>query len=567
MKTSLRKKMVAFTFVIAAFFACAGCVISYRVYTHTIDTHYKSMALNLSKTLVSAVDEEQVKVIRDEVLRVYEEVCDENGGKVPFDTFSDEEWNAYYERFKPVEQLPEYREVLAELQEYGEDNETSAIYIGYLNIDSEYDMYLVDGSISGEICPVGHVEPIEEVEREAFARGEYDVPANITNYPQYGWICTVGKGMYDTDGSVLGTLCVDYQVNDVKQDGYRFLWTLVIIMIVIASILITGMSLVINRLVVSPIKHMAKAATSFIEEKKEDHAGPSEISRLEVHTKDELEHLCDSIKQMEVDINHYINDLTTITAEKERIGAELDVATKIQSNMLPCIFPPFPGRKEFDIFASMTPAKEVGGDFYDFFLVDEDHIALVMADVSGKGVPAALFMVIAKTLLKNSALAGNSPKTILERVNNQLCENNEAGMFVTVWIGILAISTGKMICANAGHEFPAIRRGDGQYELYKDPHGFVLGGMEGAKYREYEMDFKQGDQLFVYTDGVPEATDQHNELFNNNRMLDTLNQIPGLTPEQLLVQVKKQVDIFVGEAPQFDDLTMLSFLYRGPERS
>ena len=243
--------------------------------------------------------------------------------------------------------------------------------------------------------------------------------------------------------------------------------------------------------------------------------------------------------------------------EKERIGAELNVATQIQHSMLPSIFPAFPERPEFDIYASMTPAKEVGGDFYDFFLVDDDYLALVIADVSGKGVPAALFMVTAKTLLKNAAQGGLTPAQVLKQVNGQLLENNEAEMFVTVWLGIYEIPTGKLIAANAGHEYPALRRGDGHFELYKDRHGFVLAGLESARYQEYELELAVGDTLFLYTDGVTEATDAHNTLYGTDRMLTALNARPEGNPRSLLAEVKGDIDRFVGEAPQFDDITML----------
>ena len=246
------------------------------------------------------------------------------------------------------------------------------------------------------------------------------------------------------------------------------------------------------------------------------------------------------------------------SAARQRIETELNVATQIQADMLPRIFPAFPERREFDIYASMTPAKEVGGDFYDFFLVDDDHLALVIADVSGKGVPAALFMVIAKTLLKNAVQMGLSPKAALEKVNNQLCENNEAEMFVTVWLGVYEISTGRLIAANAGHEYPAIRRWGGEFELFRDPHGFVLAGMEDARYREYELEIGPGDTLFVYTDGVAEATDAADTLYGTERMLVALNGEGALAPEGLLRQVKADIDRFAGAAPQFDDITMLS---------
>lgn len=244
--------------------------------------------------------------------------------------------------------------------------------------------------------------------------------------------------------------------------------------------------------------------------------------------------------------------------EKERIGAELHVATQIQSSMLPCIFPAFPEYQEFDIYASMNPAKEVGGDFYDFFLVDRDHLALVIADVSGKGVPAALFMMISKTLLKNVAQAGLLPKEALQKVNNQLLESNEAEMFVTVWLGIYEISTGKLTAANAGHEYPALKRADGRFELYKDRHGFVLAGMENTRYREYELQLDEGDILFVYTDGVAEATDRDNQLYGAERMLDALNRRTDAGPQELLEDVKADIDGFVGDAMQFDDITMMA---------
>ena len=207
----------------------------------------------------------------------------------------------------------------------------------------------------------------------------------------------------------------------------------------------------------------------------------------------------------------------------------------------------------------MNPAKEVGGDFYDFFLVDKNHLALVMADVSGKGVPAALFMVIAKTLIKNRAQLGESPELVLERVNNQLCENNDACMFVTVWLGIYELTTGTLRYANAGHDYPAVMRKGGTYEIIRESQDFVLGGFEGMTYVLHEMHLAPGDKLFLYTDGIPEATNDSEELFGEERMVEALNLCLEDTAEQTLHRVKAEVDTFVGEADQFDDMTMLSF--------
>lgn len=241
---------------------------------------------------------------------------------------------------------------------------------------------------------------------------------------------------------------------------------------------------------------------------------------------------------------------------------ELNMARDIQASMLPSIFPAFPNRKEFDLFASMDPAKEVGGDFYDFFMVDDDHLGMVIADVSGKGVPAALFMMISKTIIQNYAMLGISPAEVLAKTNVSLCAQNKMDMFTTAWIGILELSTGKMVCSNAGHEFPVICRG-GRYELFRDSHGLALGCMEFSRYKNYEIGLEAGDKIFVYTDGVPEATNAGGELFSMGRMVDALNSDAGAGPRETLGSIRAAVDGFVGTAEQFDDLTMLCLEYRG----
>ena len=253
------------------------------------------------------------------------------------------------------------------------------------------------------------------------------------------------------------------------------------------------------------------------------------------------------------------NDKSTKLASTQ---TELNMATEIQASMLPSIFPAFPSREEFDLYASMDPAKEVGGDFYDFFMIDDDHLGVVIADVSGKGVPAALFMMISKTIIQNFAMLGISAAEVLSKANESLCAQNKMEMFVTAWIGILELSTGKMTCASAGHEYPAICH-EGAFSLLKDKHGFVLGGMEGAKYRNYELQLEKGDKVFVYTDGVPEATSASTELFGTDRMIDALNTGVEANPREVLRIVRASVDEFVGKAEQFDDLTMVCLEYRG----
>ena len=294
-------------------------------------------------------------------------------------------------------------------------------------------------------------------------------------------------------------------------------------------------------------------------------------------TGDEIELLARSFESMSGKMKGYVSKIVQITSEKQRLETELSVASEIQINMLPTHFPAFPERNEFDLYAVTDPAREVGGDFYDFFLIDDDHLAIVMADVSGKGVPAALFMVISKTLIKNVALSGiyDSPAEILSDVNNRLCEGNDDNMFVTVWLGILTISTGSMVSACAGHEYPVFYRQSVGFALEKDPHGLAMGGYEGLRYKDEHWEMKPGDLLFLYTDGVPEANNQSEELFGNERMLSSLeigldevtngdmSEEANLNLSQFLRAVRRRIDEFVGDTPQFDDLTMLCLEYRG----
>ncbi len=242
---------------------------------------------------------------------------------------------------------------------------------------------------------------------------------------------------------------------------------------------------------------------------------------------------------------------------------ELDMAVRIQESMLPSTFPAFPDRPEFDLYASMDPAREVGGDFYDFFLIDDDHLALLIADVSDKGVPAALMMMSAKILIHYRSCQGGTPAQILADVNNELCVKNDSGMFVTVWMGILDTRDGTLTCVNAGHENPAVKRSDGAFRLFQDKHGLPLGVMPGMRYQDYTLQFNPGDLIFVYTDGVPEANNPAEELYGLQRLERTLTRLNNPAPEAVLKAVRKNVDEFVGDANQFDDLTMLCMKYLG----
>ena len=282
-----------------------------------------------------------------------------------------------------------------------------------------------------------------------------------------------------------------------------------------------------------------------------------------VESNDEISDLANAFNDMTLSLKNYINDLTSLTAEKERIGAELNVATNIQSSMLPSIFPAFPDDKRFDIFATMNPAKEVGGDFYDFFMIDDKHIAIVVADVSGKGVPAALFMVIGKTLIKDHTGLKTDLASVFYEVNNLLCESNSENLFITAFEAVINIETGHFNYVNAGHEMPFIYKKGKEWHEYQMKPGFVLAGMENIKFSTGDFYLEPGDKVFQYTDGVTEATNSNNELYGMDRLKKALDANADKSMTDLLPAVKADIDKFVGDAPQFDDITMLGFEFKG----
>ncbi len=274
-----------------------------------------------------------------------------------------------------------------------------------------------------------------------------------------------------------------------------------------------------------------------------------------VRNSSEFASLSDDINQTVVTLKGYIE------AAEKRIEQELILARTIQESALPNNFD-FPDRDDFELFASMKAAKVVGGDFYDFFFVGLNKIALVIADVSGKGIPAALFMMRSKTAIRSFAEMGGSPEEIFKKANKELCEGNEAEMFVTTWIGIVDLSTGLIRCANAGHEYPAICHAGGEYELIRDQHTLALAAMPTSKPKEYEIQLQPGDRLFVYTDGVAEALNENTEQYGTERMIETLNTTTSMTITETLPVLSESLTNFKGNAEQFDDITMLGIEYK-----
>lgn len=278
---------------------------------------------------------------------------------------------------------------------------------------------------------------------------------------------------------------------------------------------------------------------------------------VNVRTNEEFASLSDDINSTVVTLKHYIAEAAA------RIDRELEFARSIQHSAIPSVFPPYPGHSEFDIYATMDTAKEVGGDFYDFYFVGENRLGFLIADVSGKGIPAAMFMMTAKTIIKGYAESGKPVDEVFTTANEKLCESNDAGMFVTAWMGVLDTVTGKVEFANAGHNPPLVRHAGGGFEYLRSKPCFIIAGMDGIKYRKNEFTLAPGDEIYLYTDGVTEATDSENNLYGEERLLALLNSMGDLSGEEICRAVKADIDAFVGDAPQFDDITMLYLKYNG----
>ncbi len=532
-KFSLRKKIMLAVTVLIILISATICINGYDTYKESIERLYNERGYVVGNLILDNIDADKIAH--------YSET---------FET--DADYPAMYEFMEDTTEVTGAAYIYIVVPY--EDGTVRYIYDSS-GVDENGD-HTMDGAIGGTDPISAHFEEVMAAYKEGIIPDDYIVRRS----KKYGWLTSSILPIVTSDGDVCALLFVDTWMQTLQSECRRFIFEVIGISLIFLIIFMLLYWHFMENKLIHPFLAIIKSVRNFI---KNDTQIDDELNNIK--TNDELEELAESLFKMEKDLVSYIENLKTVTAEKERIGAELNVATQIQADMLPSIFPAFPDRKELDIYATMDPAKEVGGDFYDYFFADDDHLALIIADVSGKGVPAALFMVIAKTLIKNRTQASKSmsPARILTDVNNSLCEGNEAGLFVTVWMAIIDIKTGKGKAVNAGHEHPALRRKDGEYELIKYPHLPALAIMEGVQYKEREFELNPGDSIYVYTDGVAEATNISEELFGEERTLKALNSDPGASPDVLLGNVKKAIDDFVGDAPQFDDITMLGFTYFG----
>ena len=558
---SLEARMFHAVEMSSAVLGLVALLIGLGLYVYALLGQYVGEAFGLARSASMVIEQvADTETLAGDVMAVYRGLSQEERAGSRTET--------YRANYAEISSGEDYQMLRTVLREFLDSSDVNDIFLAVYDRETSSLVYIVDpDEREGHICYPGDWEPVSEKELNTFL--SWDGTGKLHYFSKrdnFAWLCTAGVPLRNDAGEIIGFVLADVSLAEVGSGIKSFLIQYVI-GIAIATVLI-GYFLTrhMKKTLVQPINEIAEAARNYAQDKKNGVPRSDYFAMLNIRTGDEVEDLSLVLADMERDLTEYEENLTRITAEKERIGTELALATRIQADMLPNIYPAFPERPEFDIYATMTPAKEVGGDFYDFFLTDDNHLCMVMADVSGKGVPAALFMMASKIILANNAMLGKSPAEILEDTNATICANNKEEMFVTVWLGILEISTGKLVAANAGHEYPAIRYADGNFELHKDKHGFVIGGMDGVKYKEYELKLTPGARLFVYTDGVAEATNAKNELFGTDRMIEALNVDPQANPKEILGNVRSAVDGFVKEAEQFDDLTMLCMEYIGPTK-
>ena len=457
-----------------------------------------------------------------------------------------------------------YNSTREQLQHTADAEDCSVIYVAKVHTDTkerEYIYNVVSKASGFSPYEIGFRDTVNDEFLKVYdsiLKGETQLHNFM--YSRKGYTTSVYP-VEDADSGVVAIVGVVKNMDLLTSAKNSYICQIILIEALIA--ILSGVVWVVymRRRIVVPVQQLSEAALNMVE-----HLEDGNSPELVVKHEDELRELADSFATMYREVGAYIAKLETVTAEKERIGAELDVAAKIQSSMLPCIFPAFPDRNEFDIYATMDPAKEVGGDFYDFFMVDADHLAFVVADVSGKGVPAALFMVIGKTLIKDHTGLHDDIGEVFTEVNNILCASNSEEMFITAFEGVLNLKTGELRYVNAGHEIPFLCRKGGVFEPYKVRAGFVLAGMQGIRYRAGSIQLEPGDKVFQYSDGIPEAINSEKAPYGMKRLESVLAKNSEKAPSELLPLVKADVDAFVGDADQFDDITMLCIEFKGNGR-
>jgi sigma-B regulation protein RsbU (phosphoserine phosphatase) len=528
-KISLKAKFSAASMLLAVILCVAIILVSYYSYRDAMFDRYKENITSLVHTAATMVPADKVDTY--------------------FETMeTDEEYDRMIENFRIIQ----------------EENNLEYLY-SYVPTEEGLKVF-AQGTVAGE---VGHFTlgdvlgtdyyPQEDLDSAMLLFTDPNQPKiYITSDSAFGYLITAFEVIRDEAGNPILVVGADMSMSVIGDTLMHYILLVSIISLFIFALFITIYLYFLRKELINPLQLIVDGATDFVNTNMDDDLGQIMALDLKINTGDEIEILAQAFNQMTSDIIRYINELTQVTSERERIETELRIATLIQEGMLPQDFE-FPGRSDIGVFASMKAAKEVGGDFYDFFFVDEEHFCIVIGDVSGKGVPAALFMAMSKATVKDLVLRRLPVDEVMSQANKNLCKNNEQGMFVTLFIAIIEIKTGRIEWCDAGHNPTIVWKKDGRVEILKGKKGFVCAGLETAKYKMNEDYIEAGDILYLYTDGVTEANNVEKELYGEERLYQLIENLKKREIKELCTSVLVDLDDFTGEEAQFDDITMLGF--------
>ncbi|MBQ7507644.1 MAG: SpoIIE family protein phosphatase [Lachnospiraceae bacterium] len=527
-----------------------------KVLMDMVQNSYNEKIMAICTNAAETVDGDKTKRLWDKTWEVYESIPPEKW--VVSEEWGTPEFEEFLSNFTFLEETQEYKDLYVQMSRLLEINDVEDIYISHWDNSVQFAaVYLVDPAPGEDQCRIGTFDAANP-DPEILAHPENGMPPYMTEYADYGWLATGGVPVFTSDGEFAAFVAVDISMNKVMDRINSFLLQLALFVVLITAGIVVLYLIVIDRVVIRPVKLLAQSAKGYLKENTETEK--HSFSGLPINSRDEIGDLYSAIQTMENNLNTHINSVMAMTAEKERLSAEMNVANRIQENMLPKDFGAFSELTGVDVYGTMIPAREVGGDFYDYFRIDRDHLGLVMADVSGKGVAAALFMAITKTFILSRTMMGGKPEEILTDTNKWLCQNNKEGFFVTVWLGIYEISSGEIRYVNAGHEYPLRNSSAGAFILRteNDP---PLGTDEDIEFHGGRMLLGRGELLALYTDGIPEAKNAEGKRYGMDRMKNAME--GKVRAEEAVESLKEDLDSFVGGAEPFDDVTMLCLVRRG----
>ncbi len=522
-------------------------IVSFFVYARTLDNYYKNKVSNIGRIVSHVIDAEAVEqlleIAQDEKFQKLHDEAVLTDNEVMISSYLVEE--GVYDEYLAISDM---------LIQMTKDAQVEYIYI--ISLQGNYSIALVD-PLEGILYYGSMIE--SEAEFLKYSTNER-IPATVSN-GAYGWLCSGYEPILNNDGEKIAMVGVDINMNDIMETRYNYMINLVVWIVILGVLAVAAAIYKTRKSVTIPLKKLSEATKAFVNS--EAYTLDEKLINLDIHSNDEIEELYDSIKSMEENILNYLKHILKVSDEKDSIVEELNDAVRIQVKMLPSVAPPLPKVEKLDICAKVYPAVKACGDLYDYFMIDNEHLAVVMIDVSGIGVPATFIMLILKSHIRKRTMEGGTPAEIMRDVNKTFGETNITDMFATVWFGIINVNTGSVTSVNAGFEYPALKRSEGKFELIRSHHYPPVATMNDIEYQDEKFELKVGDILFLYSNGVVGTLNSDNKPFGEDRLISILDGYSEDDASQLIDHVKEATDIYRVYADQTDDIIMAAVKYLG----